>query len=181
MSTITRLFSEHIRTRRRSLDVSFTVQCLGRFGLAYLLSSNRTIRDGGSVISIGSPGVALSDIDLEDLSLKKRYEGGRFWPSLLVDQGKRDSMTLDAVTEVRLLLSTQLGRTLISVTSLTGTQPAVPQHQLLSHLSRCARVARTVGTLLNVCFRAQAWSPQTASPTEGFRSHFPSSAQSLGR
>jgi hypothetical protein len=80
------------------IDVSFAVQCLSRFGLAYLLSSNKTINEGGAVVSVAAPG-STWEVDLDDLDLKKKYGTGRYAFLHMVDQGRNDSVVLDSVTE----------------------------------------------------------------------------------
>ncbi|KAG0150796.1 hypothetical protein CROQUDRAFT_652048 [Cronartium quercuum f. sp. fusiforme G11] len=80
------------------LDKSFVVQCLSRFGLASHLAAQQVLKPGSTVCSILSPGFELATIDLEDLSLKSLKDQAVWRPKLLLSQGKRDSMVMDALT-----------------------------------------------------------------------------------
>lgn len=74
-------------------------QCVGRFGLSYLLASRGAINDGGAAVSVASPGVQTKELDLDDLDLRKKHEAGRNRLLYLVDQGSRDSTVVDGFTE----------------------------------------------------------------------------------
>ncbi|KAH9465378.1 hypothetical protein MJO29_007134 [Puccinia striiformis f. sp. tritici] len=79
-------------------EKSLVVHCLSRFGLSYLLAEAKTLKKESTVVSILSPGSSYSDIDLEDLSLKKLHETDPWRATMLMSQGKRDSTLTDAFT-----------------------------------------------------------------------------------
>ncbi|POW17932.1 hypothetical protein PSTT_00134 [Puccinia striiformis] len=81
-------------------EKSLVVHCLSRFGLSYLLAEAKTLKKESTVVSILSPGSSYSDIDLEDLSLKKLHETDPWRATMLMSQGKRDSTLTDAFTLV---------------------------------------------------------------------------------
>ncbi|CAH7683601.1 hypothetical protein PPACK8108_LOCUS17241 [Phakopsora pachyrhizi] len=80
------------------LDKSFVVQCLSRFGLSYFLAESKTLNSGSSVVSVLSPGSDFSELDIDDISLKKLHSTKPWRASFLISQGKRDSMITDALT-----------------------------------------------------------------------------------
>lgn len=79
-------------------DKSFAVQVLSRFGLQSGLIEKNLLRSNSTIVSILSPGSTYSDLDLNDLSLKKVYGSGIWRTSFLLLQGKRDSMITDTLT-----------------------------------------------------------------------------------
>lgn len=79
-------------------EKSLVVHCLSRFGLSYLLAEGKTLNDNSTVVSILSPGSNYSELDLEDLSLKKLHATHPWRPKMLINQGKRDSTLTDAFT-----------------------------------------------------------------------------------
>ncbi|EGG04177.1 uncharacterized protein MELLADRAFT_89607 [Melampsora larici-populina 98AG31] len=79
-------------------DKSFAVQVLSRFGLQNGLIEKNLLRSDSTIVSILSPGSTYSNLDLNDLSLKKVYQSGVWRASFLIQQGKRDSMVTDALT-----------------------------------------------------------------------------------
>lgn len=79
-------------------EKSLVVHCFSRFGLSYLLAEGKTLNDNSTVVSILSPGLNYSELDLEDLSLKKLHATRPWRPKMLINQGKRDSTLTDAFT-----------------------------------------------------------------------------------
>ncbi|KNZ63032.1 hypothetical protein VP01_1194g2 [Puccinia sorghi] len=79
-------------------EISLVVNCLSRFGLSYLLAEGKALKDDSTVVSILSPGMNYSELDLEDLSLKKLNATHPWRPKMLMNQGKRDSTLTDACT-----------------------------------------------------------------------------------
>ncbi|EFP91078.2 uncharacterized protein PGTG_16940 [Puccinia graminis f. sp. tritici CRL 75-36-700-3] len=79
-------------------EKSLAVHCLSRFGLSYLLAESKTLKNDSAVVSILSPGSSYSELDLEDLSLKKLHATHPWRPTMLISQGKRDSTLTDAFT-----------------------------------------------------------------------------------
>ncbi|WWC91431.1 uncharacterized protein L201_006377 [Kwoniella dendrophila CBS 6074] len=75
----------------------FTIQVISRFLLAYLFIKEQLLRSEAGVMFIGNPGLNY-DLDVEDLSLKKVAEGGRYKPLIALDQTSRDSTVLDSIT-----------------------------------------------------------------------------------
>jgi hypothetical protein len=71
--------------------------------LSYLLAEGKTLNDNSTVVSILSPGSNYSELDLEDLSLKKLHATHPWRPKMLINQGKRDSTLTDAFTLVRFM------------------------------------------------------------------------------
>ncbi|KAI9625478.1 hypothetical protein H4Q26_016276 [Puccinia striiformis f. sp. tritici PST-130] len=88
------------KIRKGRYEKSLVVHCLSRFGLSYLLAEAKTLKKESTVVSILSPGSSYSDIDLEDLSLKKLHETDPWRATMLMSQGKRDSTLTDAFTLV---------------------------------------------------------------------------------
>lgn len=74
-------------------DRHYTVQVLSRFVLAYRLTEGSEPTVKNSVVTIMSPGYAISDFD--DLELSKARERGKFG---ILPAGKRDSVVMDAMT-----------------------------------------------------------------------------------
>lgn len=79
-------------------DKSFVVQSLSRFGLAYFLAEGKAFKQDSAVVSVAAPGSDYPDLDLEDLSLKKLHSTKLWRPKMLISQGKRDSVVIDAFT-----------------------------------------------------------------------------------
>ncbi|GAA99945.1 uncharacterized protein L969DRAFT_89284 [Mixia osmundae IAM 14324] len=71
-------------------EFHFTVQCLSRFGLPYLLAKAGKLNS--SVVCVGAPGSGVRDFDGDDIQRKKA--GGN-----LIGSGNRDSVLLDVITE----------------------------------------------------------------------------------
>lgn len=84
-----------------SPEGGFAVQCLSRFGIAYLLTSSQTIKRG--VCWIASPASGGSKpLDIDDLDFTKAAAAGKFTEGLLgiLPQGQRDSSVLDATSQI---------------------------------------------------------------------------------
>jgi len=81
------------------IDVDFAVQCLSRFALAFLTASHGTLNDGAKVVTVFSCGASLPDLDVDDLSLYKKRDAGRWSLPLLTDKSRRNSTVIDSFTE----------------------------------------------------------------------------------
>ncbi|KII89056.1 hypothetical protein PLICRDRAFT_139249 [Plicaturopsis crispa FD-325 SS-3] len=72
----------------------FAVQCLSRFGIAYLLAKSGTLKE--SAVTICAPGgTSAAAPDVDDLELKKAKAEGRYG---IMASGARDSSVMDAIT-----------------------------------------------------------------------------------
>ncbi|KAJ7155110.1 hypothetical protein C8R46DRAFT_1196650 [Mycena filopes] len=81
------------------IDTPFAIQCLSRFGLAYLLTTRGALAPtGAAVMSICSTGRSLDDLDAADLTLATRTQS-KSVTALFMDQSKRDSTVIDSFTE----------------------------------------------------------------------------------
>ncbi|KAJ6516656.1 hypothetical protein C8R47DRAFT_1087945 [Mycena vitilis] len=80
-------------------DTAFAVQAVSRFALTFLLTTHGVLAPHASVMSICNQGQTLDDIDLDDLSLKKRLAAGESATTLFMNQSKRDSVVLDCIFE----------------------------------------------------------------------------------
>lgn len=65
-----------------------------------MLTTHDALAPNAVVMSIANPGLNLDGLMVDDLSLKRRAEAGRYKMLLFLDQSKRDSTVLDSVTEV---------------------------------------------------------------------------------
>lgn len=79
----------------------FAVQTLSRFAIAYLFTIKDGLRKGARVITVANTGVNLANLEVDDLSLKRRAAKGRAKAGLFMDQSFRDSSVLDAFHWVR--------------------------------------------------------------------------------
>lgn len=85
-------------------DQHFVVQCLSRFGLAYLLASSNTLKE--SIVNVCAPTGSgkSSPPDLEDLELieaRKRGEVGGLMSGFgVISYGVRDGAVVDGFTAV---------------------------------------------------------------------------------
>lgn len=78
-------------------ETHFAVQCLSRFGLAYLLAKSGTLKE--SIVSVCAPGGANGKApNLEDLELIQANEKGKFG---LLASGANDSAIMDGIVAVR--------------------------------------------------------------------------------
>ncbi|WVW79177.1 hypothetical protein I302_101143 [Kwoniella bestiolae CBS 10118] len=76
----------------------FTVQVTSRFFLACLFAVHQIMMSQtGKVMFIANPGLSYDPLDVDDLSLKRVAEKGRYRPLLTMDQSMRDSTVLDSV------------------------------------------------------------------------------------
>ncbi|KAJ7716971.1 hypothetical protein DFH07DRAFT_973756 [Mycena maculata] len=80
-------------------SLSFAVQAISRFALAYFLTTGGGLAPNTIVMSICNQGQTLDDLSVDDLSLKNRV-ATLSKTSLFMTQSKRDSTVLDAVHEV---------------------------------------------------------------------------------
>ncbi|KAJ7935842.1 hypothetical protein B0H13DRAFT_2304336 [Mycena leptocephala] len=91
--------AHNIRENADGHDTAFAVQCISRFGLAYLLTTDGGLAPNAIVMSICNQGQSLDDLSIDDLSLKARFAAGRSATALFMDQSKRDSTVLDSCFE----------------------------------------------------------------------------------
>lgn len=119
-----------LRLSSASIDLDFATTCLSRFALSYLAASRGFLAKGGSVVSVFGPGVPISDLDIEDLSLNKKRDAGGWKMGLLAAKTQRNSCVNDTLTEVCCILPSEL----VPVCSwtVTGTQRPVPRPDVLS-------------------------------------------------
>lgn len=83
------------------LDRSYSVQCLSRFGFAYLLAERDLVRK--SITTVMSPGQgSKKPLDADDLDLQKATASGRVWKGIwgTLSRGGRDASVVDAFSEV---------------------------------------------------------------------------------
>ncbi len=84
------------------VESAFALQCLSRFGLAYLLTNENLVRK--SITAVCAPGGgSKAPLDVEDLDLLKAKESGAMWDGFvfgLLRKGQRDSSVVDAFTQV---------------------------------------------------------------------------------
>ncbi|KAI5481884.1 protein of glucose/ribitol dehydrogenase family [Pseudohyphozyma bogoriensis] len=84
------------KTTSEGHEFHFAVQLLSRFGLAYLLAKNGTLKE--SFVSVCAPsGTAGKQPDLEDLDLMKMQQAGKWRLSLLAASAARDSNVMDGI------------------------------------------------------------------------------------
>ncbi|OCF40730.1 hypothetical protein I317_05425 [Kwoniella heveanensis CBS 569] len=79
------------------LSRGFSIQALSRFAMFYHLEALQTFSKNATIMSICNPGQDYPGLDLDDLSLEKVGEAGRWQALLLMDQSKRDSTVIDSV------------------------------------------------------------------------------------
>ncbi|CAO1625317.1 unnamed protein product [Parajaminaea phylloscopi] len=84
-----------------SPEGGFAVQCLSRFGLAYLLTEQKIIKRGVCWVAAPATG-SKKPLDVSDLDLTQAKSRGQFTEGLLgiLPQGQRDSSVLDATSQV---------------------------------------------------------------------------------
>ncbi|KAJ7806547.1 hypothetical protein B0H14DRAFT_2821843 [Mycena olivaceomarginata] len=80
-------------------DIAFAIQGVSRFALAYLLTTHGGLAPHAIVMSIANQGQSMDDLEIEDLSLKKRIAAGPSATSIFMLQSKRDSTVLDSSFE----------------------------------------------------------------------------------
>ncbi|KAF7341196.1 NAD(P)-binding protein [Mycena venus] len=85
--------------RVKSHDTAFAIQCISRFALPYLLTTQGGFAPNAIVMSICNQGQSLDDLTVDDLSLKARLAAGPSAPTLFMQQSKRDSTVLDSCFE----------------------------------------------------------------------------------
>ncbi|KAJ7616152.1 hypothetical protein DFH06DRAFT_1145658 [Mycena polygramma] len=79
-------------------DTAFAIQALSRVALAYFLTTSGGLAPNAIVLSICNQGQSLDDLDVEDLSLKRRLATDSA-TTLFMNQSKRDSTVLDSCFE----------------------------------------------------------------------------------
>ncbi|KAF8196308.1 hypothetical protein K438DRAFT_1760468 [Mycena galopus ATCC 62051] len=85
-------------------DTTFATQCISRFALAYLLTTRGALAPNAIVMSIYYHwGHSLDDLDVDDLSLKRRVDG-QSTTNFYKAQTRRDCTVLDSINEVLILL-----------------------------------------------------------------------------
>lgn len=82
------------------VEGGFAVQCLSRFGLAYLLTEASAINKGICMVASPAQG-GSSPLDVDDLDFTKAHKAGKFSEGYLSipKQGARDSSVLDSVAQ----------------------------------------------------------------------------------
>lgn len=83
-----------------SPEGGFAVQCLSRFGLAYLLTSSQTIKKGICWVAAPASG-SSKPLDVGDLDLSQAKARGQFTEGLfgILPQAQRESSVLDATAQ----------------------------------------------------------------------------------
>ncbi|WVF65944.1 hypothetical protein IAT40_000682 [Kwoniella sp. CBS 6097] len=79
------------------LEQSFAVQAVSRFAIFHNLEALGAFAKNATIMSICNPGQNMANLDIDDLSLKKIVERGRYRALFLLDQSKRDSTVIDSV------------------------------------------------------------------------------------
>ncbi|KII89067.1 hypothetical protein PLICRDRAFT_109856 [Plicaturopsis crispa FD-325 SS-3] len=122
----------------------FAVQCLSRFGIAYLLAKSGTLKE--SVVNVCAPGDGTSTApDVDDLDLKKEHEEGKYG---IVSSARRDGNVLDAftsrfATEFPHLKTHHITPGLVITSALKNQEFPYPVVVLYNFLSPI--ISRTVG------------------------------------
>ncbi|WVQ93575.1 hypothetical protein IAU59_000650 [Kwoniella sp. CBS 9459] len=79
------------------LSRGFAIQAVSRFAMFHHLQALGCFAENATIMSICNPGQDMPGLDIDDLSLKKVGEAGRYRALFLMDQSKRDSTVIDSV------------------------------------------------------------------------------------
>lgn len=74
--------------------------------MTYYAVARGVLKPNAAVINIIPPGKDLSDLDVGDIYLRKKYEAGKKGWSSLVEKSKRNGTVIDSFTEVRVRVLT---------------------------------------------------------------------------
>ncbi|KAJ7088447.1 hypothetical protein B0H15DRAFT_291153 [Mycena belliarum] len=79
-------------------DLTFAIQAISRFAIAYLLTRRGALAPNAIVLSVANPGQTLEGLSIDDLSLRDRLATSSK-TGLFMAQSARDSCVLDAFHE----------------------------------------------------------------------------------
>ena len=89
-----------IAATKEGIESQFAVQCVSRFGLANILTSNGIVKRGVLMVAAPAQG-GKKLVDLDDIDFQKTFNAGKWWggPFGMLKKGTRDSQILDAAAQ----------------------------------------------------------------------------------